>query len=148
MKIIKVRDVKTPQRGTSGSACYDFFIPNDTEWETRTIAPGDHLFVPSGVKARVPEGFMLQALNKSGVALKKGLVVGAQVVDSDYTGEVHLHLINASSKSVTVSRGEKILQFALVPISLQGVDVLASELELFGDLVTERGAGGFGSTGV
>ena len=146
MKIAKTRDVKTPTRGTIGSAGIDFYVPNDYPNSLRRIAPGERFFIPSGIKANVPEGFALIAFNKSGVALKKGLMVGACVVDSDYQGEIHLHLVNTSTHDVTIEAGEKLTQFLLIPVNHCVVDEV-DESELFDD-ETERGSGGFGSTGI
>ena len=146
MRIAKVRQVKTPTRGTQGSAGIDFYIPNDYPANLCTINPGERFFIPSGIKANVPEGYALIAMNKSGVALKKGLMVGACVVDSDYQGEIHLHLVNTSKNSVTVEPGEKLTQFLLIPVNHCAVKEV-SEAALF-EVITSRGAGGFGSTGV
>lgn len=146
MKITKIRNVKTPLRGTQGSAGIDFFVPNDYPKDLCSIPSGDRFFIPSGIKANVPEGFALVAMNKSGVALKKGLMVGACVVDSDYQGEIHLHLINTSTKSVTIEPGDKLTQFLLIPVDHCQVEVVSEE-ELF-ESETSRGAGGFGSTGI
>lgn len=146
MKISKIRKVKSPTRGTSGSAGIDFYVPDDYPTNLCTIDPGDRFFIPSGIKANVPDGFALIAMNKSGVAMKKGLMVGACVVDSDYQGEIHLHLINASNKTVTIEPGDKLTQFLLVPVNHCSVEIVSE-----GDLFTEetsRGSGGFGSTGV
>ena len=146
MKIAKIRNVKTPTRGTKGSAGIDFYVPNDFPDSLRRVTPGDRYFIPSGIKANVPNGYALIAFNKSGVALKKDLMVGACVVDSDYQGEIHLHLINVGTKDVYIEPGEKLAQFLLVPVDHCVVDVV-DESELF-DATTNRGAGGFGSTGV
>ena len=146
MKITKTRNVKTPIRGTEGSAGIDFFVPNDYPSNLCTIDPGERFFIPSGIKANVPNGYALIAMNKSGVALKKGLMVGACVVDSDYQGEIHLHLVNTSDKSVTIEPGDKLTQFLLIPVDHCQVWVVP-ENELFEEETT-RGAGGFGSTGV
>ena len=146
MKIAKIRDVKTPTRGTEGSAGMDFYVPNDYPNSLRRVAPGERYFIPSGIKANVPEGFALIAMNKSGVALKKGLMVGACVVDSDYQGEIHLHLVNTSNTDVTIEAGEKLTQFLLIPVDHCPVEVV-DESSLF-ESETDRGAGGFGSTGV
>ena len=146
MKIAKIRDVKTPTRGTQGSAGIDFYVPNDYPNSLRRVAPGDRFFIPSGIKANVPEGFAPIAMNKSGVALKKGLMVGACVVDSEYQGEIHLHLVNTSNTDVTIEAGEKLTQFLLIPVDHCPVEVV-DELSLF-ESETDRGAGGFGSTGV
>ena len=94
MRLSRIRDVKLPTRGTTGSAGIDFYFPNDYPESLCTVEPGERFFIPSGIKANVPEGQALIAFNKSGVALKQGLSVGACVVDSDYQGEIHLHLIN------------------------------------------------------
>ena len=146
MKIAKIRDVKTPTRGTQGSAGIDFYVPNDYPNSLRRVAPGERFFIPSGVKANVPEGYALIAMNKSGVALKKGLMVGACVVDSDYQGEIHLHLVNTSNDDVTIEAGEKLTQFLLIPVDHCEVDVV-NESDLFSH-ESDRGAGGFGSTGI
>ncbi len=146
LRIAKVRDVKTPTRGTEGSAGIDFYVPNDYPQNLCVIEPGERCFIPSGIKANVPDGYALVAFNKSGVALKKQLFVGAAVVDSDYQGEIHLHLVNTSTKSVEISAGEKILQFLLLPVD-HGPVCLVDEGELF-NAVTTRGDGGFGSTGL
>lgn len=146
MKLAKIRNVKTPTRGTNGSAGIDFFVPDDYPNNLCTIPPGDRFFIPSGIKANVPEGYALIAMNKSGVALKKGLMVGACVVDSDYQGEIHLHLVNTSSKSVTIEPGDKLTQFLLIPVNHCGVEMV-NEGDLFSE-ETSRGSGGFGSTGV
>ena len=145
MKITKIRNVKTPTRGTSGSAGIDFFVPSDYPVNLCTIQPGDRYFIPSGIKANVPDGFALIAMNKSGVCMKKGLIVGACVVDSDYQGEIHLHLINAGTRAVTIEPGEKLTQFLLIPVDHCNVEVVA-ENELY-EADTIRGTGGFGSTG-
>jgi dUTP pyrophosphatase len=142
MKIQKLRDVKTPNRGTSVSAGIDFYVPED--FETTTLKPGESVLIPSGIKALVPRGYALIAFNKSGVAVKQGLSVGACVVDEDYEGEIHLHMINTSDKDQVIATGQKLVQFALIPVSYFDVE----EVEVLPSRNTERGAGGFGSTGL
>jgi len=146
MKICKVRDVKTPTRGTEGSAGLDFYVPNDLGHEEIVIGPGSAAFIPSGIKADVPAGHALIAFNKSGVALKKQLSVGACVVDEDYQGEIHLHVYNFGNEETLVKPGEKLLQMVLLPVNYVSVEVVEED-QLFGE-TTERGDGGFGSTGV
>ena len=145
MKIAKIRSVKTPTRGTPGSAGIDFFVPNDYPMSLCTIEPGDRYLIPSGIKASVPKGYALIAMNKSGVALNKQLLVGACVVDSDYQGEIHLHLVNVSNDTVEIRPGDKLVQFLLVPVDHCQVEEV-TEANLF-SATTSRGAGGFGSTG-
>lgn len=144
MKISKIRNVKTPERGTPLSAGLDFFVPNDFPGE-HFLPPGDAVNIPSGIKVKVPHGFALVFMNKSGVAVKKGLQVGACVVDEDYQGEVHLHVRNTSTDVQSIKPGEKLVQALLIPVDYCDVEVVnADELYEGG---TQRGEGGFGSTG-
>lgn len=149
MKFTKVRDVKSPTRGTSMSAGLDFYVPNDVETygeKAIRLPPGDSILIPSGIHVNIPKGYALIAMNKSGVATRKGLVVGACVIDEDYQGEVHLHVINSSRTISLIEPGEKLVQMLLVPVSY----ALPTEIESLSDLYsseTERGSGGFGSTG-
>ena len=143
--IAKVRDVKTPTRGTVGSAGIDFYVPNDYPPDLCSIYPGERYFIPSGIKVNVPAGYALIAFNKSGIALNKNLIAGAAVVDSDYQGEMHLHLINVGKDVVEIQPGQKILQFLLIPVDHCEIK-LVDEENLFNS-ETSRGTGGFGSTG-
>lgn len=150
MKITKVRDVKTPTRGTERSAGLDFYIPNDWDMPANLagiyfLAPGHSVLIPSGIVANIPKGYMLIAFNKSGIASKKKLLVGAQVCDEDYQGEIHINLHNVSNEIIQLSRGEKIVQFVLVPVLYE--DIVVVEIDNLFDSETERGIGGFGSTG-
>ena len=86
-------------------------------------------------------------MNNSGIATKKGLIVGACVVDEDYQGEIHLHVINASNERVSIEPGEKLVQMLLIPVFYDILEEVNSEEELFGGEQTDRGQGGFGSTG-
>ena len=160
MKVSLIREVKTPTRGTTGSAGIDFYVPNSLKGigvsgkcEIRSfngnqhiaIAPHGDALIPSGVKVQVPEGWALIAFNKSGVAVKHGLSVGACVIDEDYQGEIHLHLTNRTQSEIIVNAGDKIIQFVLLPYSKEGITVVPLE-ELY-ETTTARGEGGFGSTG-
>ena len=157
MKISKVRNVKTPERGTAKSAGIDFFVPND--FIKKVLPPQSDILIPSGIKANVPEGYMLMAADKSGVvtsrmaALRAGrkpkaeafntvVILGAKIVDEDYQGEIHIHLVNTGNAPVIIKPGMKIAQFILVPVSYENVGVVP-ETELFSE-TTERGEGGFG----
>lgn len=144
MKISKIRNVKTPERGTPLSAGLDFFVPNDFPGE-HFLLPGDAVNIPSGIKVKVPHGFALVFMNKSGVAVKKGLQVGACVVDEDYQGEVHLHVRNTSTDVQSIKPGEKLVQALLIPVDYCNVEVVNAD-ELYEE-GTQRGEGGFGSTG-
>ena len=146
MKFLKTRPVKSPNRGTEKSAGIDFFIPED--YPATEILPGKSVLIPSGIKANVPEGYSFIAFNKSGVATKKNLIIGASVVDEDYQGEIHIHLTNVGTESTTIHPGDKIIQLLLVPVLYEPVEIVGSVEELYGGKVTDRGEGGFGSTGI
>ena len=143
MKISKIRDVRTPVRGTPLSEGLDFFVPRD--FPGKHLLPGDAVNIPSGIKVKVPHGFALVFMNKSGVAVKKGLQVGACVVDEDYQGEVHLHVRNTSTEVQSIKPGEKLVQALLIPVDYCNIEVVNVD-ELYEE-ETQRGEGGFGSTG-
>ncbi len=143
MRISKVRSVKTPGRGTPLSAGIDFYVPDD--FEERVVSPSESILIPSGIKVQVPKGYALVAFNKSGVAVKKSLVIGACLIDEDYQGEIHIHLINSGYEQQQVNPGDKVAQFVLVPVNYAGIEEVP--LGCLYDEVTERGDGGFGSTG-
>ena len=145
MKFLKIRSVKTPNRGTPQSAGIDFFIPD--EYPKTEILPNTSILIPSGIKANVPKGHAFIANNKSGVATKKNLIVGACVVDEDYQGEIHIHLINVGTSLIEIEPGDKIIQFLLTPVIYEPVEMVNTIEELYNGNTTERGNGGFGSTG-
>lgn len=141
------KDVKQPVRGTDKSAGIDFFVPNDFNGgKPKVVSPGKAINIASGVRVDIPKGYALIAFNKSGVALKRGLTVGACVIDEDYQGEVHLHLINTSNYDVSITPGYKLVQFLLMPVSYAEPVEVPQDERLF-ESETERGGGGFGSTG-
>lgn len=144
MEIAKIRNVKTPNRGTPCSAGIDFFVPED--FLEVSLNPGQSTCIPSGIKANVPSGHALIVFNKSGVALKRNLSVGACVIDEDYQGEIHLHVYNFGTGVETISPSEKLVQMILIPVFYDSITTV-EESSLFRS-TTERGSGGFGSTGV
>ena len=142
----KVRDVKSPVKAHPFDAGFDFFIPND--FGRRILPPGTDILIPSGIKVDVPEGYALIAMNKSGIATKQKLRTGACCVDQFYSGEVHIHLFNDGPIDIVLDGGMKIVQFVLVKIgNHQSYEISPEEYEKrMAD--SERGEGGFGSTGV
>lgn len=146
LKYTKVKNVKDPSRGTPCSAGLDLFIHED--FKETILNPGESILIPSGIKFRIPHSYALIAHSKSGVAVKKGLAVGACVIDEDYQGEVGIHLINISNKATTLKAGEKIVQLLLQRVSYADLVMVHSEEELFKNMDSKRGEGGFGSTGV
>lgn len=146
MKILKIRNVKTPARGTSESAGIDLFIPED--FTSIELHPGQSVFIPAGIKVNIPNGHALIAMNKSGIAAKRSLMVGACVIDEDYQGELHIDLKNVGKESQTLHPGDKITQVLCIPVNYVTVEEVMTEHDLFEGKVTDRGEGGFGSTGV
>lgn len=145
MKFYKTRDVKSPERGTSKSAGIDFFIPQD--FETTYLQPGHTILIPAGIKVKLPEGYALIANNKSGIAFKKQLLVGSSVIDEDYMGEIHINLHNVGVSDQRLEAGDKIVQFILEKQNYIMPEQVWSEADLFDGSLSERGEGGFGSTG-
>lgn len=129
-------NAKMPTRATPGDAGLDVYSPDEF-----TIPARSHGKVSLGWKCQFEPGWVLLVHNKSGRAVKLGLDKGAEVIDAGYRGEVHVHLFNHSDEPVTFEQGEKIAQVLLMPV-WNGTP----EAGLV-DTDTERGTGGFGSTG-
>ena len=160
LKIAKCRDVRTPERGTPGSAGYDFFVP--TGMPDIIMTPGSRVKIPSGIKVNL-QNFRKDSLddvdldsfarlafiahNKSSISHGEGLVVTASVVDEDYQGEIHLCVLNTNpDKSVTIKAGSKLVQLIILPVLVPILEEVSEE-QLFIEK-TSRGDNGFGSTGV
>lgn len=143
LKVSRIGDVKLPVRGHDFDAGIDFFIPND--FHETLLNLGDSITIPSKIKVNVPKGYMLKAENKSGIATKLGLQVGASVIDHGYQGEVIMHLTKITKGTIVLQPGQKIVQCILQQISTCKIKEVPVE-ELY-ESVSERGEGGFGSTG-
>ncbi|MCR9283903.1 MAG: dUTP diphosphatase [Rhodobacteraceae bacterium] len=108
-----------------------------------TLAPGARALVPTGLAMALPAGFEAQVRPRSGLAAKHGVTVlnTPGTIDADYRGEVKVILINLGDAPFEISRGDRIAQMVIAPV-LQA-DIV--EVEVLSE--TERGSGGFGSTG-
>ena len=104
------------------------------------IAPHETIKLPTGLAFQPPEGYMLQILQRSGLA-SKGLIPLGGILDEDYTGEVIVIMLNTTDKYLSINNGDRIAQMAIRPY-YQGEFEEVDELD-----ETERGDGGFGSTG-
>ena len=160
IKYTKVREVKSPTRATAVAAGIDFFVPRD--FKSICLFPGYDVLIPSGIKVRIPMGHMLYITNKSGVAssndakaraglvqssqLKDILIKGADTIDEDYQGEIHLHLINVGKTPMVIEPDMKIAQGVIIPINYATPVEVLSEQELFGKAESARKDKGFGST--
>ena len=112
------------------------------------LLPHSKVLIPSGIHVRLPKGVFLNGANKSGIASKRGLLIGAQTIDQDYEGEIHINLMNPTNEHVFIGAGEKIVQF--IPYfqpAMHDVVEYNSKEELYKDFKSERGEGGFGSSG-
>ncbi len=131
---------KIPTKGSKEAAGYDIYADTD---KPVIIMPGRSYKFPTGIAMTTPEGYFGAIFARSGLAIKKGLrpCNCTAVIDRDFTGEVIVALYNDNSESVIVQAHERIAQLVLLPyldIEIQEVDELKK---------TERGDGGFGSTG-
>ncbi len=140
-KVMKLKEnAIVPKRATKGSAGVDLCACLD---EPLTIKGRGHALVPTGIAIAIPEGYAAMLHARSGLAIKHGLGLlnGVGVVDSDYRGEVCVGLVNNFDEDYTIQPGERIAQLVLTPVALFEIEECSSLDE------TERGTGGFGSTG-
>ncbi len=130
-----------PQYKTPGSSGMDVRARID---EPMTVKPGERVLIPTGLSMEVSLGYEVQARPRSGLALKKGLTLlnTPGTIDSDYRGEIQIILINLGNEEVKIEDGERIAQLVICPV-VTGRVTLAKKLDN-----TQRGEGGFGSTGV
>ena len=135
------REVPAPHFATAGAAAMDLCACVD---EPVTLAAGARALIPTGIAIALPDpGYVALVFARSGLGIKKGVCLsnGVGVIDSDYRGEIGVGLVNLSGESYTVQPGDRIAQLMVVPVvqpTLSFVDALDE---------TERGQGGFGSTG-
>jgi dUTP pyrophosphatase len=111
--------------------------------EDVVLAPGERRAVPTGLAIALPEGYEAQVRPRSGLALNYGVTVlnSPGTIDADYRGEVRVILINLGTEPVTLTRGQRIAQLVLAPVARLAWQEAAELPE------SERGTGGFGSTG-
>ena len=114
------------------------------------ISPFTRILIPSGIKGLLePRDSMLMAANKSGISTKKGLIYTAEIVDSPYTGEIHIGIYNTSHEFQIIEAGTKLVQFIHVPIYLtEPEEVTNGEFNNDASDWGTRGNNGFGSTDI
>ncbi|MBK25508.1 MAG: dUTP diphosphatase [Halobacteriovorax sp.] len=136
------RELQLPGYETDGAAGADVRAsigPN----ESITIKPGERTLIPTGLAMEIPFGYEIQVRPRSGLSFKTGLMVcnSPGTIDCDYRGEVKVILGNLGSKDEVINHGERVAQLVLAPVT-------QAKYEVVDDLgETDRGAGGFGSTG-
>ncbi len=141
-KILGNEDLPLPSYATTQSAGLDLFAAIVA---TITIPRGEVAIIPTGIKIALPEGYEAQIRPRSGLAAKNGITVlnTPGTIDADYRGEIKVILINLSKEDFLVQRGMRIAQMVINQFqSIAWEEVKTLEIE------TERGEGGFGSTGI
>jgi dUTP pyrophosphatase len=130
-----------PAYATDGAAGADLRAAVESEM---ILGPGDRTVVPTGLVVEIPAGYEGQVRPRSGLAIKAGLTIvnAPGTIDSDYRGELKVLMINLGSETVSIGRGDRIAQLLIAPVTR------ASFVESEALSVSERGDGGFGSTGV
>jgi len=133
--------IDLPAYATSGAAGMDICAANDADI---MLEAGQRCAVPTGFAMAIPDGFEAQIRPRSGLALKHGISVANApgTIDSDYRGEIAVIIINLGSAPFTIARGMRIAQMVIAPVT-RGQFTEVDELD-----DSDRGVGGFGSTGV
>ena len=145
METLKIRKVSEnaiiPKRATGGSAGLDLCACIDAPI---TLNGGETALIPTGLAIELPSAeYGAFVFARSGLAIKHGigLLNAVGVIDSDYRGEIKVGVINQIGEAYTIEPGERVAQMVIMPVSMMPVE----EVETLGE--TDRGAGGFGSTG-
>jgi len=137
IKIKKLHDdSKMPEYAHPGDAGLDLFSYNDY-----TIKPGERALISTGLLIELPEGYVSLIWDKSGIAIKKGVITLGGVIEHTYRGEYGVILFNTSKEVYEIKKGDKVAQLLIQPVTtveIEEVDELSN---------TSRGDGGFGSTG-
>jgi len=132
-------NAKIPTRAHNGDAGMDVYAIDNF-----TIPAREHYCHDIGISTKFNSDHVLLVYNKSGRAVKNALSKGAEVIDSSYRGSIHVHLFNHSDEDVHITTGEKIAQLLLMPIWCGTPE----EVDKLDESETERGTGGFGSSGL
>jgi len=172
MEITRIRNVKMPDKGHEFDAGFDFYLPEFNEQfisdffnhkgnsqrmtaisklptiknNILTIPPGENAVIPSGIKINILKNFVGIFLNKSSIAGNKDCLIGAQVIDSGYSGEIHIDLHNVNPLEISFLSEDKIGQLLIIPVyTTLFEEITNKEYEESTKNVT-RGNNGFGST--
>lgn len=141
VKILKLHDdVVLPSYQTEGAAGMDLcaFLS-----EPLTLKPLERKLIPTGLKMELPQGYEAQVRPRSGMSIKHGitLINCVGTIDEDYRGELCVPVVNISSENFTINNGDRIAQMVISPVTKADIKVVSEISD------TQRGEGGFGSTG-
>lgn len=141
IKVIAHPGAVVPEYKTAGAAGADICALVEVPV---TIPAGKYAMIPTGLFFEIPEGYEVQVRPRSGLAAKDGVTVlnTPGTIDSDYRGEIKVILINLGEKDFVINSGDRIAQMVIAPVTQASFEITDSLSD------TERGAGGFGSTGV
>jgi len=138
----------TPTRANPLDAGLDVHYSPENPHAKIYISPNTSRIIPTGLKFAIPHGYMLEVKNRSSIASKRHLLVGACVIDSGYEGEVFVNLHNVGVESQVLAPGDKIAQLVMVPVvHFRPVEISESTLYSYPITISERGEGALGSTG-
>lgn len=155
MKVALLREnAKMPRREHETDAGADVFLSYSEELiknhvhpsGSLEIYPNSSIVVPTGIKLEVPPGYKVEVKNKSSIAAGRHLLVGACVIDSGYSGELFVNLHNVGVCSQYFREGDKVAQIVVGPIETPEFESVKED-ELYKNMNSDRGDGGFGSTG-
>lgn len=140
VRVVRKTDEPLPAYETAQSAGMDLRANLE---EPLALAPGARALVPTGLFLQIPDGYEAQVRPRSGLAFKRGLTVlnSPGTIDADYRGEVGVILVNLSAEEQLIEKGERVAQLLFAPVTRAEFVEVAELAE------TERGSGGFGSTG-
>ena len=144
MSVIRVKKLNEkailPTYGSAEAAGADLYACLDAPV---AVQPGETAWIPTGIALEVPKGCAGLVYARSGLGVKRGLAPANKVgvIDSDYRGQIHVVLLNHGKTEQTIQHGERIAQFLITPV----LTPVYEEAEALSD--TDRGVGGFGSTG-
>lgn len=140
VRVLRGSSNDLPAYETAHSAGLDLRAHLD---EPLSLAPGARALVPTGLRLEIPAGYEAQVRPRSGLALKRGLTVlnAPGTIDADYRGDVGVILVNLSDTEQRIEPGDRVAQLVFAPVTR----VRWEEVEKLGE--SDRGAGGFGSTG-
>ena len=137
-----------PSRANPSDAGLDVHYSPESPHTKIHMSPNTSRIISTGLKFAIPHGYMLEVKNRSSIASKRHLLVGACVIDSGYEGEVFVNLHNVGVESQVIAPGDKIAQLVLIPVvHFRPVEISESTLYSYPITISERGEGALGSTG-
>ena len=140
-------DAYDPQRANPSDAGLDVFYSPEQGKQVIAVEPGESKVIPTGLRFGVPHGYMLEVKNRSSVAAKRSLIVGACVVDSGYDGVIFVNLHNIGKETQYVRGGDKIAQLVMIPVvNFRATQSTSGDLYRSPITISDRGDGALGST--